>query len=109
MIRRPPRSTRTDTLFPYTTLFQSFLHSEVFGLALEQFTQFAVAVQAGIEVRPYLVQISPYRRQIGPAQFVRRILDRLPDQCQWWCLWARCNMWLDILGRCGFGGFGCFR
>src|SRR3546814_5537580 len=34
MIRRPPRSTRTDTLFPYTTLFRSLLrrldyHSEV--------------------------------------------------------------------------------
>src|SRR3546814_1905629 len=27
MIRRPPRSTRTDTLFPYTTLFRSFLYS----------------------------------------------------------------------------------
>src|SRR3546814_8224902 len=25
MIRRPPRSTRTDTLFPYTTLFRSGL------------------------------------------------------------------------------------
>src|SRR3546814_17509482 len=25
MIRRPPRSTRTDTLFPYTTLFRSAL------------------------------------------------------------------------------------
>src|SRR3546814_8327048 len=25
MIRRPPRSTRTDTLFPYTTLFRSLL------------------------------------------------------------------------------------
>src|SRR3546814_2619003 len=25
MIRRPPRSTRTDTLFPYTTLFRSRL------------------------------------------------------------------------------------
>src|SRR3546814_19882173 len=25
MIRRPPRSTRTDTLFPYTTLFRSDL------------------------------------------------------------------------------------
>src|SRR3546814_11785880 len=25
MIRRPPRSTRTDTLFPYTTLFLSLL------------------------------------------------------------------------------------
>src|SRR3546814_5329264 len=27
MIRRPPRSTRTDTLFPYTTLFRSPLAS----------------------------------------------------------------------------------
>src|SRR3546814_4780897 len=26
MIRRPPRSTRTDTLFPYTTLFRSTRH-----------------------------------------------------------------------------------
>src|SRR3546814_2672964 len=26
MIRRPPRSTRTDTLFPYTTLFRSCHH-----------------------------------------------------------------------------------
>src|SRR3546814_10448903 len=32
MIRRPPRSTRTDTLFPYTTLFRSVLESG--GLAL---------------------------------------------------------------------------
>src|SRR3546814_9042132 len=29
MIRRPPRSTRTDTLFPYTTLFRSRLTSDV--------------------------------------------------------------------------------
>src|SRR3546814_4208211 len=27
MIRRPPRSTRTDTLLPYTTLFRSLLRS----------------------------------------------------------------------------------
>src|SRR3546814_12748431 len=26
MIRRPPRSTRTDTLFPYTTLFRSRIY-----------------------------------------------------------------------------------
>src|SRR3546814_21190962 len=26
MIRRPPRSTRTDTLFPYTTLFRSLTY-----------------------------------------------------------------------------------
>src|SRR3546814_8823383 len=28
MIRRPPRSTRTDTLFPYTTLFRSRPHKD---------------------------------------------------------------------------------
>src|SRR3546814_4379369 len=28
MIRRPPRSTRTDTLFPYTTLFRSEQHGD---------------------------------------------------------------------------------
>src|SRR3546814_17860733 len=32
MIRRPPRSTRTDTLFPYTTLFRS----EYIGVLLTQ-------------------------------------------------------------------------
>src|SRR3546814_11320368 len=30
MIRRPPRSTRTDTLFPYTTLFRSGFCGEGF-------------------------------------------------------------------------------
>src|SRR3546814_3656635 len=33
MIRRPPRSTRTDTLFPYTTLFRSL---SMFGGRLEE-------------------------------------------------------------------------
>src|SRR3546814_1679923 len=28
MIRRPPRSTRTDTLFPYTTLFRSLADAQ---------------------------------------------------------------------------------
>src|SRR3546814_15669877 len=31
MIRRPPRSTRTDTLFPYTTLFRSVPGDEIMG------------------------------------------------------------------------------
>src|SRR3546814_12282394 len=31
MIRRPPRSTRTDTLFPYTTLFRSGLKTRLEG------------------------------------------------------------------------------
>src|SRR3546814_21076555 len=32
MIRRPPRSTRTDTLFPYTTLFRSQRAAEIGGI-----------------------------------------------------------------------------
>src|SRR3546814_5173736 len=34
MIRRPPRSTRTDTLFPYTTLFRSEVLGPVVGPAV---------------------------------------------------------------------------
>src|SRR3546814_1661940 len=33
MIRRPPRSTRTDTLFPYTTLFRSSRGGNCFSSA----------------------------------------------------------------------------
>src|SRR3546814_14224931 len=41
MIRRPPRSTRTDTLFPYTTLFRSG------GLVAVIGAEGALAVNAG--------------------------------------------------------------
>src|SRR3546814_14807866 len=34
MIRRPPRSTRTDTLFPYTTLFRSVGECRAAGIGL---------------------------------------------------------------------------
>src|SRR3546814_7916000 len=33
MIRRPPRSTRTDTLFPYTTLFRSIVDERIRDVA----------------------------------------------------------------------------
>src|SRR3546814_4720085 len=36
MIRRPPRSTRTDTLFPYTTLFRSLLDCLEMGMPIAQ-------------------------------------------------------------------------
>src|SRR3546814_4121677 len=39
MIRRPPRSTRTDTLFPYTTLFRSLgTLTAVHGVRAGRFT-----------------------------------------------------------------------
>src|SRR3546814_14577349 len=37
MIRRPPRSTRTDTLFPYTTLFRSISVNDLAVLGIESF------------------------------------------------------------------------
>src|SRR3546814_4458039 len=36
MIRQPPRSTRTDTLFPYTTLFRSQTLLEAVAVAVDQ-------------------------------------------------------------------------
>src|SRR3546814_13272855 len=42
MIRRPPRSTRTDTLFPYTTLFRSqrqFGGFPIEGFSLRWYTE----------------------------------------------------------------------
>src|SRR3546814_2950533 len=43
MIRRPPRSTRTDTLFPYTTLFRSSSHHSQADCAALRFSFFALA------------------------------------------------------------------
>src|SRR3546814_12450783 len=44
MLRRPPRSTRTDTLFPYTTLFRSFTMDGPVGY-VTVFVQSIVGVQ----------------------------------------------------------------
>src|SRR3546814_16907897 len=53
MIRRPPRSTRTDTLFPYTTLFRSGLgqaHVDDDGLAGPGTLRPGQAFRAGLEM-----------------------------------------------------------
>src|SRR3546814_3906576 len=55
MIRRPPRSTRTDTLFPYTTLFRSPVEA-------------ACGERRGAAVDP--------RPDLGPSQAPRRIPER---------------------------------
>src|SRR3546814_5649110 len=53
MIRRPPRSTRTDTLFPYTTLFRS----------LETFAKRTVTDRVRLDLRQCRIQ----RMLIGAA------------------------------------------
>src|SRR3546814_7431145 len=51
MIRRPPRSTRTDTLFPYTTLFRSSTPSRRFE-AMKLLSSSGVPV--GVMVAPII-------------------------------------------------------
>src|SRR3546814_1616668 len=58
MIRRPPISTRTDTLFPYTTLFRPW-HSAAPGSTRE----------------PDILRRGRYRRLIGPD--TARVVDLL--------------------------------
>src|SRR3546814_7026087 len=49
MIRRPPRSTRTDTLFPYTTLFRSIPGTK--GLSLYIVPKFLVNPDGSLGAR----------------------------------------------------------
>src|SRR3546814_19643662 len=66
MIRRPPRSTRTDTLFPYTTLFRSGV------AAVSAIT--TVAIAAKREAADRKAAISDIAA-IGVAAVARRVAD----------------------------------
>src|SRR3546814_20592764 len=82
MIRRPPRSTRTDTLFPYTTLFRSpfnAVHGELCqgkAVAEPECSQFS-----GLDDQPVRAETlfdlfqDLYREGVGHA--VRRNVGRL--------------------------------
>src|SRR3546814_11635621 len=63
MIRRPPRSTRTDTLFPYTTLFRSGEYPAFVKLGRDGGDHRA-ALCAGADLRPYRRQVHG-RRAVG--------------------------------------------
>src|SRR3546814_19353972 len=88
MIRRPPRSTRTDTLFPYTTLFRSppFLAQ----VCLELDPRRAKAVIDGVPLaRVIAVSLALARRgefitmgrfvHILDTEVLLAVIDKLPD------------------------------
>src|SRR3546814_18459039 len=60
MIRRPPRSTRTDTLFPYTTLFRSY------GLAEFVNKTYGLIFLAATIAAAYLATAALFFREGGP-------------------------------------------
>src|SRR3546814_10854486 len=69
MIRRPPRSTRTDTLFPYTTLFRSFdlrMIHPAFAIDLEAASaRFHASLFGGDYWDELAVAMRPDLKQIG--------------------------------------------
>src|SRR3546814_8879716 len=67
MIRRPPRSTRTDTLFPYTTLFRS-----VSPTCLVHFERHRYSVPASFANRPVSLRVYPDRIVIAAEGRVLR-------------------------------------
>src|SRR3546814_12048101 len=73
MRRRPPRSTRTDTLFPYTTLFRSLfrLDDEPYRIALEGAT-----AQLGVMRDTLEGEKANYRQKLEAIKQVQTDLDR---------------------------------
>src|SRR3546814_4806231 len=64
MVRRPPRSTRTDTLFPYTTLFRSKCRLNQTLSSLFQAQNITLAQSGGMQTTIRLVKNG---RQLGQA------------------------------------------
>src|SRR3546814_4031370 len=71
MIRRPPRSTRTDTLFPYTTLFRS---TDAVGKAawVTERARVHVIVPSATEVEDHQPNRTADRR-IGPESWTKHV------------------------------------
>src|SRR3546814_6858468 len=74
MIRRPPRSTRTDTLFPYTTLFRSALTA-----AADPFTWLPAATAAGIQIGGADDDIAEWAKEETPLFGARDTADDASD------------------------------
>src|SRR3546814_7919384 len=76
MIRRPPRSTRTDTLFPYTTLFRSQGPGRDFVLPSPPYASRGTAPALQIHRSEYRADSSRARRQAARGAGGRGADDR---------------------------------
>src|SRR3546814_10252596 len=77
MIRRPPRSTRTDTLFPYTTLFRS-LPADLSTRAVDEYL--AVLDDAAFGGASQAVPGRDYAAPMAPATSLPRGSSPKPPQ-----------------------------
>src|SRR3546814_10367069 len=70
MIRRPPRSTRTDTLFPYTTLFRSTQGPQRAAFMLDELCRMAATEDIPWKApigTPYVNTLSATRQPAFPG------------------------------------------
>src|SRR3546814_1885154 len=88
MIRRPPRTTRTDTLFPYTTLFRSVDRPFNMGSDMVHDTNHQRRVFRILEMRVICVAITEMETELHAGRHPGRDLDHSADQC------------LEIADRC---------
>src|SRR3546814_15327821 len=79
MIRRPPRSTRTDTLFPYTTLFRSQVHQ---GISIHDGGEIAWAIRKD---SPKLMEaINRFQSEVKRGTLLGNILfNRYVKNTEW--------------------------
>src|SRR3546814_6511616 len=68
MIRRPPRSTRTDTLFPYTTLFRSVVTEPVNLAAACDVKTSAEGIHGGTQTRICRTSHGTYAAFLGKEE-----------------------------------------
>src|SRR3546814_6079040 len=68
MIRRPPRSTRTDTLFPYPTLFRSYAKTRL----AEADSGLHAALDVGLSGPSRLHDLFVTHEAVTPGEFKRR-------------------------------------
>src|SRR3546814_16759902 len=66
MIRRPPRSTRTDTLFPYTTLFRS-VHLQRGSICQMSTAEIASDIRIGLPADLGIERLAELRAQLAPT------------------------------------------
>src|SRR3546814_7930568 len=80
MIRRPPRSTRTDTLFPYTTLFRSAIGGGMqHGPGKARASFYCNDADLAAQAEPASTQAAPDQARIaGDPQAIRPVLQRVP-------------------------------
>src|SRR3546814_6741736 len=92
MIRRPPRSTRTDTLFPYTTLFRSPLRGARGSAGSE------TAVGAPWFVMPTIDAAHAFELEFARAKTRAELADLLYEACAFMgCAWFALSHHLDFL------------